>query len=37
MMILFWASPIVYSWSFVVDAAIGADSTWLTESTWRTP
>jgi ABC-2 type transport system permease protein len=31
MLILFWASPIVYAWSYVVTAAKLADLPWLTE------
>lgn len=31
MLIFFWASPIVYSWSFVVDAAQRTGLTWLTD------
>ncbi|KRE26047.1 ABC transporter permease [Agromyces sp. Soil535] len=31
MLILFWASPIVYAWSFVVDAAARSGITWLTD------
>lgn len=29
MLILFWASPIVYSWSYVVNAAVLSDMPWL--------
>jgi ABC-2 type transport system permease protein len=31
LMIFFWASPIVYSWSFVEDAAARSDIPWLTD------
>ena len=31
MLIFFWASPIVYSWSFVVDAAQRTGLTWITD------
>lgn len=31
MLILFWASPIVYAWSYVVNAAKAANLPWLTE------
>lgn len=31
MLILFWASPIVYAWSFVVDAAARSGIAWLTD------
>lgn len=31
MLILFWASPIVYAWSFVVDAAVRSGIPWLTD------
>ena len=33
MLILFWASPIVYSWSFVVDAAVRSGLRGCTRST----